>query len=342
MPNAPFPSAPTPPAEVRAFLEAHETFFLVGHVEPDGDCIAAALALASFLERALGKRTTCLNVGPFDRREIRSFGDCFRTRLDPADRQRAIHPAAIILDCSGPQRVGALKEDIAGLPVAVVDHHATTSAYGDASFLVPTAAATCYLVQLIIESFDAGITPREAELLLFGIATDTGFFRHIESNAADLLAGVSRLLAAGASPKQAHARMTGGHTMSSRQLLGAILHRAEPICDGAGVISWETEDDVRRYGRESRDSDALYQLLFGIAGVRTAALVRYESETTVSGSLRSIDDLDVSAVAESFGGGGHRRAAGFTAEIEFGEAVDRVRARLEAALAPPPVECNDR
>ncbi len=335
MPNAPFPSAPQPPPELRAFLEEYETFFLVGHVEPDGDCIAAALALASFLERVLGKRAHCLNAGPFDRREIRSYRSEFRPRLDRSDRDRAVRPAAIILDCSGPERTGALEDDIAGLPVAIVDHHATTNASADASFLVPTAAATCYLAQLIIEGFDADITPREAELLLFGIATDTGFFRHVESGAADLMAGVSRLLAAGASPKQAHAQMTGGHTLGSRQLLGALLHRAEPIGDGAGVISWETAEDLRRYGRESRDSDTLYQLLFGIAGVRAAALVRYESETTVSGSLRSIDDLDVSEIAASFHGGGHRRAAGFTTELELSEAIDRVRARLEAALAPP-------
>ncbi len=332
MPRAPIPSGPTLPPEVRAFLEAHETFFLVGHIEPDGDCIASALALASFLERSLGKRAFCLNVGPFDRREIRSFGDQFRTRLDPAVRREAVRPAAIILDCSGPDRIGALKDDIAGLPVAVVDHHATTTSHGEAAFLVPTAAATCYLVQLVIEGFGACMTRREAELLLFGIATDTGFFRHIESSAADLMAGVSRLLAAGASPREAHARMTGGHTMGSRQLLGALLHRAESFCDGAGVISWETADDVRRYGRESRDSDTLYELLFGIAGLRTAALVRYESATTVSGSLRSIDDLDVSAIAASFGGGGHRRAAGFTAELELDEAINLVRCGLEAAL----------
>ena len=329
-------SAPTPgpviPPELLAFLRDYTTFYLVGHIDPDGDCIASALTLSSYLERVHGKRARCLNAGPFHRREIRHYRDDFDAHLDPGERERAPAPAAIVLDCSTPDRIGSLRDGIEGLPLAVIDHHAATEPYGDVRLVVPTAAATCYLIQLLMEEAGGGISPKEAGLLLFGIATDTGYFRHLEPGSSGVLSAVSRLMTAGASPRRTHEQMFGGHTASSRQLLGVLLARAEFFCDGAGVITWETREDVERYGRESRDSDTLYQLLFGISGVRTAALVRHETESSVSGSLRSIDDLDVRAIARSFGGGGHQRAAGFTADLGVTEAVRRVRTELESAL----------
>ncbi len=331
MPNDTSPGPVVPP-DLLAFVHDHRTFYLVGHIEPDADCIASALALASYLERVRGKRVLCLNAGPFDRREIRHYREQFAGRLVADERRDAAAPAAIVLDCSAADRIGPLHDDIAGLPTAVIDHHAATRPFGDVRFVVPTVAATCYLIQLLLEEDGGGISPDEAQLLLFGIATDTGFFRHLESGSSDLFAAISRLMAAGASPKRAHEQMFGGHTEGSRVLLGVLLARAEFFCDGAGVISWETREDVERYGRESRDSDTFYQLLFSISGVRTAALVRYETAATVSGSLRSIDDLDVRRIARSFGGGGHQRAAGFTLDGGVTEAVRRVRVELEAAL----------
>jgi bifunctional oligoribonuclease and PAP phosphatase NrnA len=331
MPSA-APPGPLIPPELLTFLKDHRTFYLVGHIEPDGDCIASALSLASYLERVHGKRVHCLNAGPFLRREIRHYSDRFAVRLDPDERHGAADPAAIVLDCSTPDRVGSLRDDIEGLPTAVIDHHAGTEPYGDVRLVVPTVAATCHLIQLLMEAAGGAISSEEAQLLLFGIATDTGFFRHLEPGSSDLVSAVSRLLAAGASPRRAHEQMFGGHTAGSRQLLGVLLARAEFFGKGAGVITWETREDVERFGRESRDSDTLYQLLFSINGVRAAALVRHETGKTVSGSLRSIDDLDVRAIARSFGGGGHQRAAGFTVDLDLSEAVKRVRAEMEAAL----------
>ncbi|MFW6288302.1 MAG: DHH family phosphoesterase [Spirochaetota bacterium] len=324
--------APAVPAETLDFLASHDTFYLLGHVEPDGDCIASALALGSYLERQMGKLVRYYNVGPFNRREIARYADRFEPRIRPEHRETDPDPAAIILDCTGPDRIGALEQDLDGLPLAVIDHHATGEPYGDARFVVSTSMATCYLVQLVIEELGGPLVEDDAELLLFGIATDTGYFRHAESNAADLFAGVSRLLEAGASPRSVHARMFGGHTLGSRQLLGTLLDRARSFGGGRGAITWETREDTARHGKQNRDSDTLYQLLFGIDGLRTAALVREEEGAKVSGSLRSIDSLDVSRIARAFGGGGHKRAAGFTAEMELQAAIDAVTTALEQAI----------
>ena len=324
--------SPSVPDDLLRFIDSYDTFYLFGHVEPDGDCIASSLGLGSYLSRVLNKRVRYFAQGPFLRREVAQYEGHFLDRVPAEDRQTDDNPAGIILDCSGPDRIGMLKDDLDGLPLAVIDHHATAQPFGDARFVVTTAAATCYLVQLVIERLAEPLTRDEAELLLFGIMTDTGYLRHVESNAGPLLAAMGRLLHAGASPKLAHQQMFGGHTLESRQLLSTLLTRMEPIGGGRGLITWETDEDIARFGRHNRDSDTLYQLIFGIEGVRTAAVLRPEADSMVSGSLRSIGDIDVSAIATQFGGGGHRRAAGFSTAGDVTSIVERVRSLLSAAI----------
>ncbi len=220
---------PSIPKEVTDFLTAHKTYYLVAHLEPDGDCLAAALALGMFLNRAHGKFVRYFDVGPFDRREIQHLAPQFEHRLDPTTRAEDPDPAVVIVDCSGPDRVGPVAEDLAGLPTAVIDHHATGEPFGDVSFVDTSAAATCYLIQLIIEQMGETPTQDEAEILLFGIATDTGYFRHTETKAAGLFTAVSRLLLAGASPKRAHQQMFGGYKLASRFLLARLINRARVL-----------------------------------------------------------------------------------------------------------------
>lgn len=336
-------SSPTPraldpevPSGFIRFLHDHETFILATHTEPDGDCIASSLALGRYLERAMGKQVHHLNAGPFERREIIRYQKHFEPRIDRTTITGARSPAAIVLDCTGPDRVGEAAEDLAGLPMAVLDHHASGAPFGDARFVETTAAASCYLVQLLLErlALETGvaISGDEAYLLFFGTATDTGFFRHIEANSAGLLAAVSRLSILGVSPKEIHSHMFGGKTLASRKLLGTLLGRATPIGDGSAILTYETRADVETYGRISRDSDPLYQLILSIEGVRAAALIREENESSCTGSLRSTDSLDVSRVAQIFGGGGHKRAAGFSTDTPLKDMLERVETEMVAAM----------
>lgn len=304
----------------------------MGHIEPDGDCIASALALGSWLEREHDAVVRLYNAGPFERREILRYQDRFSPRIDPATRRRDDTPAVVILDCSGLDRVGSIAEDLEGLPTAVIDHHQTAKPFAEVEFVRPETAATCYLVQVVIEALGGSIDAREAELLLFGICTDTGYFRHTETDSAPLFAAVSRLLGAGASPKNAYRQMFSGFTLESRQLLGTLLRRAERLADGRALITWETRKDAVAYGRQNRESDALYQMLFGIEGVRLVGFLREENESLCTGSLRSLDTIDVSRIAELFGGGGHRRAAGFSTNQSLREVRRRVEAEFLAAL----------
>ncbi len=304
------------------FLGKYSGYYIVGHKEPDGDCIGSQLALGAFLSRQ-GKKVMLLSSGPFSRTEIATFAVDFVDTLGGSALDVA-SSAIIVVDCSSLSRIGSVADCLpSGLPLAFIDHHASGEASGDVRFVDPMAPAVTYLVQGIIEAFDAP-TRQEAEYLLFGLCTDTGFFRHLDERSGDVFAAVGRLVAAGASPKRAFTMMNGGKPFASRKLMGELLCRAETKFDGKLIITSMNLEDQARYGMVGRDSDMLYQLLLTVAGMEVAVVVRQESPTECTVGFRSRDAIDVASVAASFGGGGHRLAAGLHMPGKAEEIVPRI------------------
>lgn len=291
---------------VLGFIDTHEAFHIVGHKEPDGDCVGSQLALASLLER-LGKKVQLLSAGPFDRTEIAGFAGRFESTCTVFDGYAA---AVIIVDCSSVSRIGSIADSLpANLPMAFIDHHAAGEVSGDVRFVDAGAPAVTCLVQSIIEAYGQP-TVGEAGLLLFGLCTDTGFFRHLDGASGDVFRQVSRLVDAGASPKEAHALMYGGKPLASRQLMGMLLGRVKPYYDGKLLFTSMDLEDQKRFGFASRDSDMLYQMLLTVEEMEVAVVVRQESGTECTVGFRSRNSVDVASIAASFGGGGHRLAAG--------------------------------
>jgi phosphoesterase RecJ-like protein len=292
-----------PPALLR-FIDEGQFFVVVGHKEPDGDCVGSQLVIASALNR-LGKKALPCSAGPFKRTEVKPFAGRFFPF--PADVPRE-QIRVIVMDCSSLDRVGDLP--LENLPLASVDHHASASPSGDAVYLDAAAPSVTCMVLNIITALGLSPTPEEAELLLFGLCTDTGFFRHLDETGAETFGAASRLVRAGASPKRVFAMIHGGKSLDSRLLTGLILSRTRSFFGGRFLLSFETHDDVLRYGGESRDSDTIYQLLMSVEGAEAAALIRQEKPESCTVGLRSKDRIDVASIAASFGGGGHKNAAG--------------------------------
>ncbi|MDR0600785.1 MAG: bifunctional oligoribonuclease/PAP phosphatase NrnA [Treponema sp.] len=298
------------PPELLAFIRNGKAFLVAGHKEPDGDCVGSQLALCSALGR-LGKRALPCSAGPFKRIEIKPYEIRFTASPGPEEREGA---RVIMVDCSAPDRAGDLSPFLEGLPAAVIDHHETGNHppfRAEAPvYLDPAAPSTTFMVQRLIGALGLEPTKEEAELLFFGLCTDTGFFRHVDSDGAETFAAASRLIRAGASPKRTFLAINGGKSLNSRRLLGLILARAESHFGGRLLLSWEEPDETLRFGLEGRDSDSLYQMLQSVAGVEAIVIIRQEEPGKCTIGLRSRDTVDVAAVAASLGGGGHKNAAG--------------------------------
>jgi len=301
------PTSPVPKGLID-FIRRYQTIAIAGHLEPDGDCIGSSLALAAFLKR-LGKHPILLSQGPFKRTEIAEYAPLFSAKLDDEYKGRG-DVGVIVVDCSSTDRTGSLEGEIAGLPLAIIDHHATNTDSSPETFVDATAPAAACLVQDVIEKMTGEVSSEEADFLLFAICTDTGFFRHLDSNSSETFSRVSRLVAKGARPKVIFAKMNGNKSLASRILIGRSLERLTLHYEGRLAVTYQSFQDFREYGLEGRDTDSLYMLMQGIKGVKALVVLKEEADNKCSIGFRSFDTIDVSLVAKKFGGGGHKQASG--------------------------------
>lgn len=311
------------PRQLLDFVDGYHSFLVVGHKEPDGDCLGSQLALGSLLERC-GKKVLLANPGPFDRQETAAWEQRFISSLD--ENGAAGLEAVIVVDCSSADRIGEIAGPISGLPLAVIDHHTSGERFGDIHYILPEIPATTMLIHALFRALELEPTPEEAQLLFFGLATDTGFFRFLSPGQHLAYTVAAELTRAGASPREADRLISTGRSLESRLLLARLLQRVEQLRDGEFLLTFQTLADEREFGKR-RDSDALYRLLLAVEGVRVIAVVK-EKENGCAVSFRALDDTDVGHLATRFGGGGHRKAAGAFQEEKLHLFLPRLRSAL--------------
>ena len=300
-----------PPLDLLNFIREGNKFLVAGHKEPDGDCLGSQLALASLLQR-MGKEAILCSAGPFRRSEVKPFEHLFCAEPDGSDAR------VIIVDCASLDRCGALEPFLKNLPLAVIDHHKTGNPRlpdkdQKAIFYIDSnAASTTLMIMRIIEALGLDMCREEAEYIFFGLSTDTGFFRHIDSSGSEIFDDAAALIRSGANPRETFQAVYGGKSLNSRILLGHALLRVESFYDGQLVLSSEEYEETCTYGKEGRDSDSLYRLLLSVSGVESVVIIRQETPDNCTVGLRSNSWVDVGNIAETLGGGGHKNAAGIS------------------------------
>lgn len=305
----------------KQFITENTHFLILGHKDPDGDCIGSQLALAHFLNR-IGKSAVPVSEGPFERNEIYEYEHYFQRDFSGIENLEKY--VAIIMDCSNPERAGDIGTQLKDFKLLVIDHHNTTHPFGMAEFIEPLAVSTTYLVQLLIEQL--GHTPDlfEAELLLLGLCTDTGFFRHIDGEHSEVFNAAGRLVKIGASTKTTFKQMYGGVDFDDRKLLATVLLRTQKLLNAKILLSWVSLEDKRNIYGGNFKSDELYKLLQLTKETEVVVLIKQEQEDRCSISFRSNGPIKVDTMARDFGGGGHTLAAG----CEVSGTLDEVRERV--------------
>ena len=290
------------------FINSHKAFVICGHKEPDGDCIASSLGLSKILD-FYKKPYQILNAGPFKRTETKTFEKYFKNQF-VRQTNKLEDTGLLIVDCSESFRLGDMESQVAHLDTFIIDHHKTANVDESKSILDSTAPAAACIVQQLYEATVGELNNEIADILFFGLATDTGFFKFLDNQSSDIFILASKLVAAGANPRKTYDFITSGKPFLTRKLLGAVLNQTESFFDGKLLIAKETLEDTYNYGKEGRDSDALYSLLLAIENVEAVVFIRQETDKTCTLGFRSRDEVDVSAVAACFGGGGHKNASG--------------------------------
>lgn len=296
------------------FINNHNFFIVIGHKEPDGDCISSCLGIAEILKH-YNKQYQLLSAGPFKRTEIQKFEKQFTNEMEFLSEEERKQTGLIICDCSEMHRLGEIEGDLKNLDTFVIDHHKTAEIPNNAeSIIYSNSPAASLLVQLLYENCVGKLTEKIAKILYFGLMTDTGFFRFLTNKDTETFLASARLVEAGANPRETYDEITSGKSYQSRKLLGVMLNHAETYLDGKLIVTYETLEDTKKYGQEGRDSDALYSALLAVKNVEAVVFIRQETDSNCTAGFRSKDRVDVSSVAAKFGGGGHKNASGLSTQ----------------------------
>ena len=308
--------------EIAALLLAQDKLVLCPHVSPDGDALGSTLALKMALEKA-GKKVTVM----VDDDVPKAFGflpqiDCF---VKPADGEVLEEDLLVVLDASSLDRIGKVAQAVKAKAVANIDHHISNTQFADYLYLNTEAAATAEILCNLVEKL--GITPDKdlATCLYTGIYTDCGSFRYANTTPGTMRAA-AKLLEYGARPNEISDAL-GTNTRANIEMLGKVLQTLAFYNDGK-ISTLEINSDL--YDKDV-NTDNFISFARYIEGVDVAVLFKAVEPAVTRVSMRS-QDTDVAAIALSFGGGGHIRAAGCTVELPLEQAKAKVLEAIGKAL----------
>jgi len=301
-----------PPAQFTEYLRAHQRFVIASHEKPDGDCICASLALASFLTRQK-KEVLLYNPGPFARREIRQYKKSFAPTIPPS--WRGGHTALILIDCAMKERARIDEAEWQSEEYAIIDHHplsAEVRAHSKESiqYICPAAPSTTLLIQSIIEDQDA-VSQEESYYILLGFLTDSGFFRHLDAAASDSLEYASRLLRHQHSLRALYKQLYGQTKMQEMRFISEIILHTQSFLQGRLLIATRTKAMSNKYNIQYISGEQVNAQLQMVKGGEVVALITELEDSAYDVSLRASGMVNVAAIAEKFGGGGHVSASGF-------------------------------
>ncbi len=315
-------------------IRAHQRYLLVSHIRPDCDALGSELGMAAILE-SIGK-TVCIvngqatppNLAFIDpRKRIGVIGE----NVQPDDLAKV--EAIMILDTSAWAQLGPMSDVLRAFRGAkiVLDHHVSADDLGAEQFKDVTAEATGRLVVDAAEALGVQLTPEIATPLFAAVATDTGWFR-FSSASAGTYRVAAKLIEAGASPASIYNALYEQDTLGRTKLRGIILSRIATELGGRLAYTHVLKEDFTATSSLPSDTEDIVNSALAIAGTQVAVIFVEQQSGGFKISFRSRCGVDCSQLAEKFGGGGHRAAAGAFVKGPLAEVQPLVLDAVRAAM----------
>ena len=314
--------------EVLHQIEQRERFVLTSHARADGDAVGSTLACGEIL-RQMGKQAEIVLRDGVPRvyQQLPFAGNAIQ-----AERITGNYDAAILLECDSIQRTRL--DGLEGRFLINIDHHKSGRAFADVNWIDPKAVATAELVYRLAREAGVKISPEIATCLYTAVLTDTGAFM-FEGTNQHTFELARELVLAGADPARCARHVYFGHSTAKLRLLGAALSALQR--EGPLAWIWVTQEQMERAGAKEEDCEGLVNYALSIGDVEVAVFFRETPDGRFRVSLRSKGGMDVSAIAEEFGGGGHACASGCAVDGPLHAAVENVLARIRKSSGQWPV-----
>jgi len=307
-------------ARIKRLIGEGRSFLVTTHIDPDGDAIGSAFAFALAL-KSLGKEATVYLKDTVPYR--------YEFLPEPENVVHAIpdgpYDAVFVLDCGSLFRVGDGHERIAALgPVVVnIDHHETNDGFGHVNLVDSGASSTGELMYRIFRLMGIKADLRIAVNLYTAVFTDTGSLRYDNTSLAAFRI-CEEMVKAGVEPGRVAMMVYENHPKERFLLLGEVLCTLKTYGDGRVAMARVSSDMFARTGTNREFTDGFVEYIREIRGVEAAVLIREINTHLHKISMRAKGVVDVAAICNGFGGGGHKNAAGCRIEGTISETEEKL------------------
>lgn len=308
-------------------LQGVKTVGISGHVRPDGDCVGSTLGVYNYISTYYPEIEVSLYLDPIP--NIFKF----LKNADQINSDRSLEKhfdLYIAMDCGDSNRLGdSAKYFESAKKTACIDHHISNTSFADENYIVPSASSTCELVCDLID--EEKITKEIAECLYTGMAHDTGVFQYTCTSRKTMNIG-GMLMEKGIDYTKIVDETFYQKTFNQNRILGQALLNSKLYLDGAVNLTYISLAEMKEFECEPKHLDGIVQQIRVTKGVRVAVFLYENEDGTYKVSTRANDDTDLAQLAVIFGGGGHKKAAGFSVDGPLESAISKVLMELEKSL----------
>ena len=302
--------------DIAEILKGKKTVAITGHVRPDGDATGSCLALCQYINKNFPdiKADVYLEETNPDLNYLKGIDSVRHEVVDLMS-----YDVFFVLDCANIDRIKPFASLFEAAKTRVcIDHHVSSDGdFAEFNKIEPDASSTCEVLYRLLDKdkIDRDI----ATCLYTGIIHDTGVFKY-ESTSPETMMIAADLMSHGFDFTKIIDDGFYARSFAAGKALGKALEKAQLFCNGYGIYSFLTSDDLEESGAGKQDLGGIVEQLRLTGGSELAVFI-YPSEGEKKVSLRSKREIDVAAYAKSHGGGGHVRAAGFSSDKEYDEII---------------------
>jgi bifunctional oligoribonuclease and PAP phosphatase NrnA len=312
-------------SQVVELIESKRRFAITSHIRPDGDSLGSSLGLY-WLLRALDKDVEVIMRDPVPHayQQLPGAGE---VRVTP--KVDTAYHAVFVIECSDITRPGLI--DLEKQFVVNIDHHSTTALFGTINWIDSTASAVGEMIYNLCKATGVRVTKEIAECVYTALITDTGSF-HYSNTTERTFKVASELVRTGVKPAKTAEAVFASYPWSRIQLMGAVLSTARRDESGRVACMRQSLEMQEQAKASDEDADGFVNYPLTVGEVEAVAMLKESAPGVYRTSLRSKGEVNVAKVAEKFGGGGHRNAAGCTLKGSWEQAEEIIVALLQEAV----------
>ncbi|MGL4981051.1 MAG: DHH family phosphoesterase [Fusobacteriaceae bacterium] len=307
--------------EIVEIIKEKKNIIITTHQNPDADGLGSAIALFLALDKISKVKILIDDNVPKNIEFL--YGSKFVEKYNSYSENENLD-LIICLDSANLERIGRVKELAGKAPIINIDHHISNDSYGDYNYVASDLASTCEILFQLLKAMDAKLDENIASAIYAGIVNDTGNFSHSNVKKSTFQMA-SELLEAGADNHIIVRELRNTRSLPAIKLKGKAMLGSEYIIEKRFIYSLITQEDYIKYGGDKADTDGVSEELLSCNTADTSLFLREEADGSYKGSMRTkSEDIDLNKVTSFFGGGGHKKASGFSSKLTSEEIVKKI------------------